>query len=96
MSEKSDDETEVPQEEEEVLPTQSVDVDVEPALHELVDLQDKGLITPFKAAKLRSHFGQAFDRLEQERKIGKQLLQSAKVWIISCTNPKYKIIGFKR
>ena len=79
MSEKSDDETEVPQEEEEVLPTQSVDVDVEPALHELVDLQDKGLITPFKAAKLRSHFGQAFDRLEQERKIGKQLLQSAKV-----------------
>lgn len=82
MSEKSDDETEVPQEEEEVLPTQSVDVDVEPALHELVDLQDKGLITPFKAAKLRSHFGQAFDRLEQERKIGKQLLQSAKVQFI--------------
>ena len=80
MSEKSDDETEVPTQEEEV-PQSGVDVDVEPALHELVDLQDKGLITPFKAAKLRSHFGQAFDRLEQERKIGKQLLQSAKVTI---------------
>ena len=79
MSEKSDDETEVPTQEE--VPQSGVDVDVEPALHELVDLQDKGLITPFKAAKLRSHFGQAFDRLEQERKIGKQLLQSAKVTI---------------
>merc|ERR1739838_985344 len=53
-------------------------VDIEPAYDELVELQERGLITPFKAAKLRAHFGQAFDRLEQERKIGKQLLQSAK------------------
>ena len=49
------------------------------ALDELAELQERGLITPFKAAKLRAYFGQAFERLEEERTIGKRLLQSAKV-----------------
>ena len=51
----------------------------EPALDELAELQERGLITPFKAAKLRAYYGQAFERLEEERTIGKRLLQSAKV-----------------
>merc|ERR1711892_797780 len=50
----------------------------EPALDELAELQERGLITPFKAAKLRAYYGQAFERLEEERTIGKRLLQSAK------------------
>lgn len=53
-------------------------VDVSPAFQELADLQERGVISPFKAAKLRAKYSEAFGLLEEQRKLNEDLLVSAK------------------
>jgi len=53
-------------------------VDVSPAFQELADLQERGVISPFKAAKLRAKYSEAFGLLEEQRKLNEDLLISAK------------------
>lgn len=42
------------------------------------DLQERGVISPFKAAKLRAKYSEAFGLLEEQRKLNEDLLVSAK------------------
>jgi len=49
-------------------------VDVSPAFRELSDLQERGIVSPFKAAKLWSKYKDAFQMLESKRKHGEDLL----------------------
>lgn len=52
--------------------------DVKPAFQELTELQERGVITPYKAAKLRAKYSEAFELLEEQRKRNQDLLVSAK------------------
>lgn len=44
----------------------------------ILDLQERGVISPFKAAKLRAKYSEAFGLLEEQRKLNEDLLVSAK------------------
>jgi len=54
--------------------TENAIVDVSPAFKELSDLQERGVVSPFKAAKLWSKYKDAFQLLESKRKRGEDLL----------------------
>ena len=66
----------IPVEKTQQQPQTSDVVDIEPAYDELIELQERGLITPFKAAKLRAHLKfltgdyLTYSRLAKERQGG--------------------------